>query len=133
MKNILFVCFDNSAISQIAQALVIKYGKNKVRAYSAGVKSSPKISQWAIEAMKRVDYNLSNHETQSIQHLMDLKFEYAITMGCPSACLFVETIHREDWDIPDPNNPEQTEATELLFLIEQRVKELIEKVEVASV
>lgn len=133
MKNILFVCLDNSAISQIAQAFAIKHGKNKVRAYSAGTKSSPKINKWAIDAMREIGYNLSIHETQTLNHLFEVKFEYAITMGYPSTCLFVETKYREDWDVPDPNNPEQSEASELIFLIEQKVKELIEKVETASV
>ena len=102
MKNILFVCVENSCRSQIAEAFAKIYGKGKVIAYSAGSKPSRKINLRAIEVMKEIDYDLSVHESKSLTEIPDVTYEHAITMGCGDACPLVIAYKREDWNIPDP-------------------------------
>lgn len=129
MKNILFVCVENSNRSQMAQAFAIMHGKNLVRAYSAGSKPSGVINPKAIAAMKELGYDLSIHDSKSLQQIPQQQYEFAITMGCGDACPFVAAKHREDWQIPDPRNMEEAEFREVRDLIEQKVKEVLQKIE----
>ena len=127
MKNILFVCIENSNRSQMAQAFAMIHGKDKVKAYSAGSRPSGVINPKAIAAMHELGYDLSVHDSKSLQQIPDIEFEYAITMGCGDECPFVKAKHRIDWQIPDPRNMNETDFRKVRDLIEGKVKELLEK------
>lgn len=129
MKNILFVCVENSNRSQMAQAFAIMHGKNLVRAYSAGSKPSGIINPKAIAAMRELGYDLSLHDSKSLEQIPAVQYEYAITMGCGDACPYVQALHREDWQIPDPRTMEEAEFRKVRDLIEQKVKEVLQKIE----
>ena len=128
MKNILFVCIENSNRSQMAQAFANMYGDAEVKAFSAGSKPSGIINPKAIASMKELGYNLAVHHSKSLDELPDVNFEYAITMGCGDACPMVRAKHREDWNIPDPRNMDEAEFGEVRNLIRDKVKELMMKV-----
>lgn len=128
MKNILFVCIENSNRSQMAQAFAILHGKDKVNAYSAGSRPSGKINPKAIAAMQELGYDLSTHDSKSLEQIPDIQYEYAITMGCGDECPLVKANHREDWAIPDPRNMNEEEFRQVRDLIEGKVKELLVKV-----
>ncbi len=128
MKNILFVCIENSNRSQMAQAFAIMHGKNEVRAYSAGSKPSGKINPKAIAAMNELGYDLSVHDSKSLEQIPAEEFEYAITMGCGDACPFVKAKHRLDWQIPDPRDMNEDDFRKVRDLIEQKVKDILEKI-----
>lgn len=132
MKNILFVCIENSNRSQMAQAFAIMHGKNLVRAYSAGSKPSGKINPKAIAAMKELGYDLSIHDSKSLQQIPMQEYEYVITMGCGDACPWVAAKHREDWQIPDPRDMNEEDFRSVRDLIESKVKEVLEKIPVNS-
>ena len=128
IKNILFVCVENSNRSQMAQAFALIHGTNKVRAYSAGSRPSGKINPKAIAAMKEVGYDLRNHVSKSLEEIPEIEFEYAITMGCGDECPYVRAKHRADWDIPDPREMNEEDFRNVRNLIEQKVKGLLENV-----
>lgn len=128
MKNILFVCIENSNRSQMAQALAILHGKGKVQAYSAGSRPSGKINPKAIAAMHELGYDLSTHDSKSLEQIPDVPYEYAITMGCGDECPYVKANHREDWAIPDPRNMPEDEFRQVRDLIEEKVKSLLQKI-----
>lgn len=128
MKNILFVCIENSNRSQMAQAFAILHGKGKVNTYSAGSRPSGKINPKAIAAMQELGYDLSTHDSKSLEEIPDTEYEYAITMGCGDECPLVKANHREDWAIPDPRNMNEEEFRQVRDLIEGKVKALLEKV-----
>ncbi len=125
MKNLLFVCIENSNRSQMAQAFATMHGKGKVQAYSAGSRPSGKINPRAIAAMQELGYDLSSHDSKSLEQIPDIEFEYAVTMGCGDECPYVKANHRIDWQIPDPRNMNEEEFREVRNLIEQKVKELL--------
>ncbi len=129
MKNILFVCIENSNRSQMAQAFAIMHGKNKVAAFSAGSSPSGKINPKAIAAMQELGYDLSKHDSKRLEQLPPVEFEYAITMGCGDACPYVKAVHRLDWNIPDPRNMNEADFKQVRDLIENKVKELLAAIE----
>ena len=127
MKNILFVCIENSNRSQMAQAFAKIYGGEGIMYYSAGSKPSGIVNPKAIAAMKELGYDLSVHESKSLDDLPDVLFDYAITMGCGDACPLVRATHREDWNIPDPRNMNEVEFREVRDMIRDKVKEVVLK------
>jgi len=128
-KNILFVCVENSNRSQMAQAFATIHGGSFVNAFSAGSRPSGKINPKAIAAMKETHYDLASHASKSLQDIPKVEYEYAITMGCGDECPFVNAKHREDWNIPDPRDMNESQFREVRNLIEQKVKELLVKIE----
>lgn len=127
-KNILFVCVENSNRSQMAQAFAMIHGKHIVEAFSAGSRPSGKINPKAIAAMAELGYDLSKHQSKSLDEIPEVEFEYAITMGCGDECPMVKAIHREDWNIPDPREMDETQFREVRELIEHKVKTLLARV-----
>ena len=127
MKNILFVCIENSNRSQMAQAFAKIYGGENIAAFSAGSRPSGVVNPKAIAVMKELGYDLSVHESKSLDDLPDVLFDYAITMGCGDACPLVRANHREDWNIPDPRNMDEVEFRSVRDMIGDKVKEVILK------
>jgi arsenate reductase (thioredoxin) len=125
MKQILFVCIENSNRSQMAQAFANIYSNGRIIAYSAGSRPSGKINPKAIRAMKELGYDLSAHQSKSLDDLPDIDFEYAITMGCGDACPLVKAKHRLDWNIPDPRDMDEAAFREVRDLIRDKVEELV--------
>ncbi len=125
MKNILFVCIENSNRSQMAQAFANIYGAGKVTAYSAGSRPSGKVNPKAIAAMKELGYDLGRHQSKSLDELPDVIFDYAITMGCGDACPLVKATNRADWNIPDPRDMDEAAFREVRDMIGGKVKEVM--------
>lgn len=131
MKKILFVCIENSNRSQMAEAFARIHGKGIVEAYSAGSKPSGKVNQKAIEAMKEIGYDLTTHESKSLDDIPQEEYEYTVGMGCGEKCPWVPAKNRIDWDIPDPKNLDKDEFRKVRNLIEEKVKELLGKIKIS--
>jgi protein-tyrosine-phosphatase len=131
-KNILFVCVENSNRSQMAQAFAAIHGADAVSAFSAGSKPSGKINPKAVAAMRELNYDLSKHQSKSLNEIPDTEYEYAITMGCGDECPFVAARHREDWDIPDPREMNEAEFRKVRDLIERKVVALLTRIQAAD-
>lgn len=128
MKKILFVCVENSNRSQMAEAFAKIHGKGKLEAYSSGSKPSGIINPKAIAAMKELGYDLSKHDSKSLNEIPKIKYDYAITMGCGDECPFIQAENREDWKLDDPKHLEPKEFNKVRDEIERRVKELIKMI-----
>lgn len=128
MKKILFVCVENSNRSQMAEAFANIHGKNLVEASSAGSEPSGIINPKAIESMKELNYDLTQHFSKSVNNFEGEEFDYVITMGCGDDCPYVKTKHREDWQIPQPKDMNKDEFRKVRDEIERRVKELLSKI-----
>ena len=103
-KKLLFVCVENSCRSQMAEAFARIGGGDNVEAYSAGSRPSGVVNPKAIESMREIGYDLSTHESKSLDDLPDVEWDFVATMGCGDECPFIRAKHREDWQIPDPKN-----------------------------
>lgn len=125
MKNILFVCVENSCRSQIAEAFAKIYGNGKIEAYSSGSKPSGIVNPKAVQSMKEIGYDLTKHDSKSLQNIPQIEYDYAITMGCGDECPLVRTKNRDDWQIPDPKYMEPKEFNEIRDLIGQKVQKLL--------
>lgn len=127
-KWVLFVCVENSCRSQIAEAFAHIHGKGIIEASSAGSRPSGVVNPKAIETMKEIGYDLTQHSSKSLNEIADKEYEYAITMGCGDECPLVLAKYREDWKIPDPKTMPIDEFRAIRDLIETKTKELIAKI-----
>ena len=127
-KKLLFVCIENSNRSQMSQAFAKMLGGDDVEAYSAGSKPSGIVNPKAITAMKELGYDLSKHDSKSLDEVKAFApFDAVVTMGCGDACPWMPAKQFIDWKIPDPKNMEPKEFNEVRDFIAGKVKELIEE------
>jgi protein-tyrosine-phosphatase len=127
-KKLLFVCIENSNRSQMSQAFAKMLGGEGVEAYSAGSKPRGIVNSKAIAAMKELGYDLSTHDSKSLDEVKQFApFEAVVTMGCGDACPWMPAKKFIDWQIPDPKNMEPKEFNEVRDLIADKVKTLIKE------
>ena len=126
-KKLLFVCIENSNRSQMSQAFAKIIGGENVEAYSAGSKPSGIVNPKAIAAMKELGYDLSTHDSKSLDEVKAYApFDVVVTMGCGDACPWMPAKQFIDWQIPDPKHMEPEQFNEVRDFIKSKVKELIE-------
>jgi arsenate reductase len=125
-KKLLFVCIENSNRSQMSQAFAKIIGGEDVEAYSAGSKPSGIVNPKAIAAMKELNYDLSVHDSKSLDEVKEYApFDAVVTMGCGDACPWMPAKKFVDWQIPDPKHMEPGEFNTVRDLIKEKVKELL--------
>lgn len=125
MKQVVFVCVENSNRSQMAEAFARIHGVGKIEAHSAGSRPSGRVNPKAIEAMKECGYDLTTHTSKGLDAFNGQEAEVVVTMGCGDECPLVLAKKREEWKIPDPRDMTPEEFRGVRDLIELKVKELI--------
>ena len=124
-KRVLFVCVENSNRSQMAEAFARMLGGDSVEAYSAGSRPLGKVSPKAIDAMRELGYDLTQHSSKSLNEIPDIEYDLVATMGCGDDCPLISAKKREDWDIPDPKDLDADQFRTVRDLIQVRVKSLL--------
>ena len=128
MKNVLFVCIENSCRSQMAEAFGNIYGQDIIKAYSSGSRPSGQVNPKAVASMRDAGYDLTVHTSKGLDDIPDIEYDLVVTMGCGDACPVVRAKARRDWDIPDPKNMKAKEFAEVRDLIRVKVQELIKNI-----
>ncbi len=130
MKWVLFVCVENKARSQIAEALFNKLAQDRGlpwRALSAGTRPGLKVYEETKQVIEEEGIEFSG-KPKVLTEEMVKKASLIITMGCgaESACpaLFVSS---EDWNLPDPEGKSLEEFRKLKEEIRFRVEALLGK------
>jgi arsenate reductase (thioredoxin) len=127
-KKILFVCVENSNRSQMAQAFANIHGGKNLEVFSAGSKPSGSINPKAIAAMKEIGYDLSTHQSRSLEEVKGAApFDAVVTMGCGDACPWMPAKQFIDWQIPDPRNMDEEDFRKVRDTIEEKVKALTQE------
>ena len=128
MKKVAFICVHNSCRSQMAEALGKVYGKDVFESYSAGTETKPMINQDAVRIIKEL-YDVDMNETQKSKLLSDIsEIDIAIKMGCNVVCPYLKADHTEDWGLEDPTGKSDEEFIKTARVIEEKVKDLAERI-----
>jgi protein-tyrosine-phosphatase len=127
LKKVLFVCIENSNRSQMAQAFARILGGDSVEAFSAGSRPSGVVNPKAIAAMRELGYDLTAHDSKSLDEVPHTGYDAVVTMGCGDACPFVEGRIHEDWALSDPKHMEPEEFRKVRDEIRDRVGELLRR------
>lgn len=129
-KKLLFVCIENSNRSQMSQAFARILGGDAVEAYSAGSRPSGIVNAKAIAAMKELGYDLSSHDSKSLDEVKAFApFDAVVTMGCGDACPWMPAQQFLDWSIPDPKHMEPAEFNDVRDFIKNKVSDLLKSLE----
>jgi arsenate reductase (thioredoxin) len=125
MKRVLFVCNHNAGRSQMAEAFLDRHAPDDIRADSAGTAPARRVWPEVVEAMAEVGIDLSRRRPTKLTREMQLRADWAVTMGCGDACPFVPTTV-ESWDIPDPAGRPIEDVRAIRDGIEARVLDLVD-------
>lgn len=107
--RILTICAGNSALSQMAEAILETRGQKRpkgvVMAESAGIKPIGKVNEYAIVALMHHGIGWSRRETKGFGAFAGQSFDLVITLddaakaGCPTYLRTNAVVH---WTLPDP-------------------------------
>lgn len=113
--DVLFVCNGNSARSQIAEALLGRFGAPDFGASSAG--TSPKqVHDLAVRVLAEVGIDWETARAKPVAELLDRRFDYVITLSnsareqCPALPGPHSSLH---WHLEDPSEVEGPEEDRL--------------------
>jgi arsenate reductase len=113
--RVLFVCTHNSARSQIAEALLTRFGGADFEVHSAGTEVS-RVNPYAIRVLADAGIDWSQARSKSITGFLDQRFDYVITVcdrareSCPIFPGSTNTLH---WGLDDPSEIDGTDAEKL--------------------
>ncbi len=124
MIKILFACVGNSCRSQMAEAFCRELGKD-VECASAGSNPEAIVLPEAIAVMKEVGIDISGAKPKGFKDLVDLKFDYLVTMGCEVVCPFLPGAKEIRWEIPDPKGKSLDEFRRVREMIKDEVIKLL--------
>lgn len=103
-KRVLILCTGNSARSQMAEGLLRHDGGERFEVSSAGTHPGH-VRPEAIEAMRELGMDISNHRSKSVDEFTNDEFDYVITVcdnvreHCP---VFPGAARRIHWSFDDP-------------------------------
>jgi arsenate reductase len=127
MKNVLVLCTGNSCRSQLAEGFLRHLLNGKAAVYSAGVEIHG-VNPKAIETMKEVGIDISNHTSNHISEYESIEFDFIITVcdhakeSCPH---FPSNAIKFHQNFPDPAKAIGTaEEVKIEFA---RVRKMIEE------
>ncbi len=113
--RVLFVCTHNSARSQIAEALLERYGGDDFEVFSAGTEVT-RVNPFAIVSSRRPASTGDGARSKSITEFLDQTFDYVITVcdraraTCPVFPGSSNTLH---WGLDDPSEVEGSDEEKL--------------------
>ena len=130
VKKILFLCVENSARSQMAEAFFHAYSKN-FHAISAGTNPSINLNPFAVQAMKEVGIDIASHKSKLISNEMIANSSSIVNMGCITREIFPSLFANDviDWNISDPKGKSIEEVRKIRDQIRSEVLALIKKLE----
>lgn len=123
---ILFVCKDNTLLSQMAEAMVKLYRDDEICAFSAGIERSGQIDPRAVELMNRLGYTeMKQHTTKTIKDVPDFNYDFVITIGLPEYISHVSTDKRLEWRFPEVGLLEEADMIRLRDKLLNKVLNLV--------
>ncbi len=106
--RVLFICTQNSARSQMAEAFLRQFAGDSFEVESAGLEPAAEINPLVVEAMAEVGIDLAGKKPQSVFDLFKAGriYDYVITVcdsGSEGRCpIFPGLTQRWHWPFPDP-------------------------------
>jgi protein-tyrosine-phosphatase len=126
-KKALFACIENAGRSQMAEGFFRKYAPKGWSVMSGGTVPKSYVNPLAIQVMKEVGIDISNHKAKIISEDQIRTADLKVNMGCmnTTACPSLILGSYVDWGIEDPKDKPIEKVREIRDQIEIRVKELV--------
>lgn len=130
MTTILFVCVHNAGRSQMAEAFVNHYARERgldITGESAGTVAGTQINPVAIEVMQELGISMEGQQPKQLTQELADRADRKITMGCgvdANACP-ARIYFTEDWGLDDPKGQPIEKVREIRDQIQARVLALL--------
>jgi len=130
VPEILFVCEQNAGRSQMAAVLANHLGNGRVHVRSAGSSPTDVINPAVIEVIAELGLDLREEFPKPLTDDVVQAADVVVTMGCGDACPVYPGKRYQDWELDDPANLEVDDVRRVRDEIEQRVRALLESLDV---
>jgi arsenate reductase (thioredoxin) len=127
VPEVLFLCVHNAGRSQMAAALMERYGAGRVRVRSAGSEPGERINPAVAEAMAEVGIDLAGRTPRPLTEVDGLAADVIVTMGCGDACPVYPGKRYLDWQLEDPAGRSLEEVRPIRDEIDRRVRDLLDE------
>lgn len=113
--RVLFLCTHNSARSQIAEALLTRYGGDDFVVRSAGTEET-RVNPDAVRVLAELGIDWSGAESKTLERFLGEPWDYVVTVcdrarqACP---VFPGTTNSLHWGLDDPSAVEGTDEVRL--------------------
>lgn len=128
--KVLFLCTQNSARSQMAEAFLQKHGGDRFEAYSAGCEVADEIHPYTVRVMDEVGIDISDQYPKGMRTYMGrMHFGYLITVcaraekNCPT--VFPGVGLKLSWLFDDPRGEDVPEGHRL-----EKFREVRDQIEI---
>ena len=120
-RNILFLCEDNSCLSQIAEAAAKHLARPRTRIFSAGVKPST-IPPHVIQAMQELGISMSGQKSKGLADIPIQDIDLVVSFG--DAHKKCDNLPRrakvETWPVPADLKAEETSTAPISAIRDER-------------
>ena len=119
--NILFLCDDNTGLSQMAEGIARVVFENNTNIYSASLKLKKSLNPLAIKVMEEMDINIACYQTKSLREINLSNMDIIINLGTKdSAIKPLDHQKKYYWPLPNPNNVYLTSEEQLNAFYDRR-------------
>jgi len=135
-SQVLFVCTENSARSQMAEGILRKQAGDIIDIYSAGTDPASDVHPLAKRVMTENGIDPSSHYPKDVERYSDKEFDVIVTTcdGARESCpFFPGNARRYHWGLDNPSAVEGDEAKRIAVFrktftaLAERISELIRK------
>ncbi|MBE8539344.1 low molecular weight phosphatase family protein [Geoglobus acetivorans] len=126
--KVLFVCIENTCRSVMAETVFNSLAKSW-KAESAGVEAGKEYDGKAVEILEKRGYRVNEGRPKSLKDVNLESYEVVIAVCGESACVNVPHRNVERWYVEDPKGKGVDEYLKTLSMIEDKVRELLRRLE----
>jgi protein-tyrosine-phosphatase len=125
VPQVLFVCVHNAGRSQMAAALLSKYGEGRIEVRSAGSAPAESLNPAVVEAMREIGIDLTRERPKLLTTESVEASDVVVTMGCGDTCPFFPGKRYLDWTLDDPAGRSVEEVRPIRDEIDRRIRALV--------
>ena len=134
MKNVLFVCVENSCRSQMAEGFARHLKDDIIKAFSAGIEARG-LNTKAVKVMAEAGIDISDQRSKLIDEVKDISFDWVITVcdnaneSCPVFSGNVKRLHVSFDDPPALAKNAKSKDEELGYYrrVRDEIRRFVEK------
>ena len=129
LPTVLILCTGNSCRSHIAEGFLRRAAGKHLNVQSAGSKPAGYVHPLAIQVMKEIGIDISQHQSKHLNEFLSQPVETVITVcgNADQACpIFPGQVNRHHWGFDDPAQATGSDQEKLVVF--RRVREEIRRV-----
>jgi arsenate reductase len=105
MKNLLFVCVENRARSQMAEGLAKHFLGADYEIFSAGSHPADRVHPTAVAAMAEIGIHIHDQKPKSFADVDMSRIDTVITLCAEEECpILPPHVRHLNWSLPDPGS-----------------------------